>query len=293
MSKCIKCGRELTSGEIPEFNYGMCDKCYKDYQCKQYPFKKGMFDMQDEIKQLKQEKKNAGEEKARAYLDTLTKPKIIELCLQYINDKNIAEQQLEALMLEISKQEVEQHDLPDYCTRTGTDCTNLGKIEELQRQLAEKDIRIEELEGQFAYECECNKQLVELQKQLTEKQNTIDEINKEFVQAVHDWKTLCAEKDKEIERLKNLFKLNNEVVINQGNEIFGLRVQVLQQNQNQTQLAIQELEKAKASADKWFESWETSKYEGNIYDKLDVSNAYLQMSCEIDQQIKELKGENK
>lgn len=71
------------------------------------------------------------------------------------------------------------------------------KLKEKDKQLAEKDIRIEELEGQFAYECECNKQLVELQKQFEEKQNTIDEINKEFVQAVHDWKALCAKKDKE------------------------------------------------------------------------------------------------
>ena len=54
-------------------------------------------------------------------------------------------------------------------------------------------------------------------------------------------KQQLAEKDKEIERLKNLFKLNNEVVINQGKEIFDLRVQILQQKQNQTQLAIQEL----------------------------------------------------
>lgn len=88
-------------------------------------------------------------------------------------------------------------------------------------------------------------EITQLKQQLTEKQNTIDEINKEFVQAVHDWKTLCAEKDKEIERLKNLFELNNEVVINQGKEMFDLRVQVLQQKQNQTQLAIQELEKVK------------------------------------------------
>ena len=75
-------------------------------------------------------------------------------------------------------------------------------ITNLKKQLAEKDIRIEELEGQFAYECECNMQLVDLQKQLEEKQKTIDEINKEFVQAVHDWKTLCAEKDKEISKLQ-------------------------------------------------------------------------------------------
>lgn len=112
-------------------------------------------------------------------------------------------------------------------------------------------------------------EMQQLKQQLAEKQNTIDEINKEFVQSIHDWKALCAEKDKEISKLQASCQ------------------------QVKTQLAIQELEKAKASADKWFESWETSKYEGNIYDKLDVSNAYLQMSCEIDQQIKELKGENK
>ena len=88
------------------------------------------------------------EKTTREYLETLSKEQVIDLCLQYINDKNIAEQQLEALMLEISKQEVEQHDLPDYCTRTGTDCTNLGKIEELQRQLAEKDKKIEDLKQQ-------------------------------------------------------------------------------------------------------------------------------------------------
>lgn len=108
------------------------------------------------------------------------------------------------------------------------------EINQLKQQLAEKDCRIEELEGKFAYECECNKQLVDLQKQLaekdkeinslivdyekrisqeqklmsnmehrlTEKQNTIDEINKEFVQAIHDWKVLCAEKDKEILELQ-------------------------------------------------------------------------------------------
>ena len=110
-------------------------------------------------------------------------------------------------------------------------------------------------------------EIQQLKQQLAEKQNTIDEINKKFVQAVHDWKVLCAEKDKEISKLQASCQ------------------------QVKTQLAIQELEKVKASADKWFESWENSKYEGNIYDKLDVSNAYLQMSCEIDQQIKDLKGE--
>lgn len=60
------------------------------------------------------------------------------------NEIQQLKEQLEALMLEISKQKVEQHDLPDYCTRTGTDCTNLGKIEELQQQLVEKEREIED-----------------------------------------------------------------------------------------------------------------------------------------------------
>ena len=174
-----------------------------------------------EINQLKQEKKNAGEEKARAYLDTLTKPKIIELCLQYINDKNIAEQQLEALMLEISKQEVEQHDLPDYCTRTGTDCTNLGKIEELQQQLAEKE-----------------KENEELKLKLDIRAMNLQNINTERMEAVR----------------------------------------------NQTQLAIQELEKVHAVlVSKAREVVGTGVVAVRLYTINEV----------IDQQIKELKGENK
>lgn len=70
-----------------------------------------------------------------------------------------------------------------------------------------------------------------------------------YLGKIKELKQQLAEKDKEIERLKNLFELNNEVVINQGKEMFDLRVQVLQQKQNQTQLAIQELEKVKNFVD--------------------------------------------
>lgn len=45
-------------------------------------------------------------------------------------------------------------------------------------------------------------EIQQLKQQLAEKQNTINEINKEFVQAVHDWKTLCKKKDKEISKLQ-------------------------------------------------------------------------------------------
>lgn len=197
-----------------------------------------------------------------------------------------------------------------------------NEIQQLKQQLAEKDIRIEELEGQFAYECECNMQLVELQKQLAEKdkeinslivdyekrisqeqelmsnmehrlaekQKTIDEINKEFVQAVHDWKVLCAKKDEEIEMQKNLFELNNEVVINQGKEIFDLRVQVLQQKQNQTQLAIQELEKVNGIlTDTIIEVTQNEMDLNKLCYLEEISARFYE---KMQEQIKELKGQH-
>lgn len=45
-------------------------------------------------------------------------------------------------------------------------------------------------------------EIQQLKQQIAEMQNTIDEINREFVQAVHDWKTLCKKKDKEISKLQ-------------------------------------------------------------------------------------------
>lgn len=152
-------------------------------------------------------------------------------------------------------------------------------ITNLKQQLAEKDIRIEELEGQFAYECECNKQLVELQKQLAEKQNTINEINKEFVQATRDWKALCVEKDKEIERLNTI--KNNAI---ECADLFKVALSVRQKD-----LAIQELEKVKKLL------LEESKRYPIVYDITDdlVGGAIdKDKTFEIiDNQIKELKGE--
>ena len=191
---------------------------------------------------------------------------IVKLLNEQADQIDQLKQQNEELMLQLNRQNVEEHK-PVYCTLAGTECEYLGKVEELQQQLAEKDCRIEELEGQFAYECECNKQLVDLQKQLAEKdkeinslivdyekrisqeqelmsnmehrlaekQNTIDEINKEFVQAVHDWKALCAKKDEEIEDCKR-------------NELYEENMKILAVK-NQTQLAIQELEKVKNFVD--------------------------------------------
>ena len=127
-----------------------------------------------------------------------------------------------------------------------------NEIQQLKQQLEEKDEQIK-------------KRVMVYEKQFIEQ---TDEI--------YSLKQQLAEKDKEIERLKNLFELNNEVVINQGKEIFDLRVQVLQQKQNQTQLALQELEKVKILLQN------AVNYEG--YTFVEIYDA-------VNNQIKELKGE--
>ena len=163
MSKCIKCGRELTSSEIPEFNNGMCDKCYKDYQCEQYPFKRGIYDMQNEIKQLKQQ---------LAEKDKLLK------CYQD-EEKQIADI-------------LGDKDL----TIIGSRVHLKNLIVELKNKIKDKDIVIEE-------------------------------------------------KDKEIERLKVFEKAYyfNQTQVSQ--ESMDLLLQNAYQVHNETQLAIQELEKVK------------------------------------------------
>lgn len=71
------------------------------------------------------------------------------------------------------------------------------QIKQLKQQLAKKDKEINSLIIDYEKRISQEQELMSnMEHRLTEKQNTIDEINKEFVQAVHDWKTLCAEKDK-------------------------------------------------------------------------------------------------
>ena len=54
------------------------------------------------------------------------------------------------------------------------------KVADLEAKLAEKDLRIEELESQFAYECECNKQFVDCQKENTQLKQQLAEKNKKL-----------------------------------------------------------------------------------------------------------------
>lgn len=129
------------------------------------------------------------------------------------------------------------------------------------------------------------KEIDQLKQQLAETEQRFLEFQEDSIRNEQIYVRELAEKDKEIERLKNLFKLNNEVVINQGKEIFDLRVQVLQQKQNQTQLAIQELEKVKEQLDKEIMIMSN-------FDEMKKQLKYLvEILVYIQQRIKELKGE--
>ena len=58
-----------------------------------------------ELQELKEQQKTANEKRAKEYLDTFTKPRIIELCLQYMYDNKLLEKQLEQAQTRISELE--------------------------------------------------------------------------------------------------------------------------------------------------------------------------------------------
>ena len=130
----------------------------------------------------------------------------------------------------------------------------------------------------------CYDYFKQLKQQLAEKQNTIDEINKEFVQAVHDWKVLCAEKDKEIEDWKQKTQTFLNRVNEQNYEIA---------NNNPKQLAIQELEKVKNKCNGMYELWLYSNHKENMYNNEDIAGVFEDISVFTNDLIKKLKGENK
>ena len=163
--------------------------------------------------------------------------------------------------------------------------------EQLKQQLEEKDKEIAHLKEKDNYHLRyelagADETIANLRQQLAEKQNTIDEINKEFVQSIHDWKTLCAEKDNEIERLNTKQK---PIVMHSKENYYFLEEENIKLHFAQKQLAITELEKVKKRL------LEESKRYPIVYD---ITNDLVGGAIDknkvfetLDQQIKELKGE--
>ena len=98
--------------------------------------------------------------------------------------------------------------------------------------------------------------LMIMKEQLAEKTLTIEQINKAFIENRSLWKG-------KYERA----------------------------NQDKISFTIEQLEQLKKLCQEKFNWWENSEWEGDIYDKSDVSNAYFDIEANIDNQIKAIKGE--
>ena len=104
-----------------------------------------------------------------------------------------------------------QHELLDQYE---LECTD--EIVRLKNQkISELEAKLEEVEGQYAYECECNKQLVELQEENAKLQEQLKTKTWEVEELMHERKRLENDYMKLYEQLKNAilpkFKIDDEV----------------------------------------------------------------------------------
>jgi hypothetical protein len=105
------------------------------------------------------------------------------------------------------------------------------KIADLEAKLAESETRIEELESQFAYECECNKQFIECQNENTQLKQQLAE-KEEFLKKQ---KELFETVDRELYLTKDTLKHHTNIY----NSLVKSR------NQDKISLCIEKLEKVK------------------------------------------------
>ena len=228
----------------------------------------------------------------------MSKEKQCECCHEWWYDSDVKEnlcpncydyfKQLKQQLAEKDKEIAHLKEKDNYHLRyelAGADET----ITNLKQQLEEKDKEINSLIADYEKRISQEQELMSnIEHRLFEKQNTIDEINKEFVQAVHDWKALCAEKDKEIEKLKT----KQKPIVMHSKEDYFKRCNFLEEENiklqfAQTQLAIQELEKVKVSLK---DRISMMKNEEHSY--LQKVVTWHDICDQINNQIKELKGEN-
>lgn len=148
--------------------------------------------------------------------------------------------------------------------------------------------------------CEYTQTCVQnIKQQLTEKQKTIDEINKEFVQAVHDWKALCAKKD------KNFQEYRNEVVSNIEKEVYERMRDTVKEYEMQLAEKDKEIEEKMMSFEKRCQEYyksdefkrdfaiqELEKVKTLIQNAINFEKPnFVEVYDAINKQIKELKGE--
>ena len=164
----------------------------------------------------------------------------------------------------VAKINLKEHK-PAFCTLANRDCEALGQIAELQKQLAESENQCRECKHlNKKIELNIKNKLMaencELQEQLAEKEKEISE----YIKIVDDLHKQLSDKCDFCDKTKDQDKIS---------------------------FALEQLEQLKKLCQEKFNWWENSEWEGDIYDKSDVSNAYFDIEANIDNQIKAIKGE--
>lgn len=110
------------------------------------------------------------------------------------------------------------------------------------------------------------------------------DIHEKALETLMIMKEQLAEKEKEIESYKH-FKITIGTMENNQVDISSTTYT----DQDKISFAVEQLEQLKKLCQEKFNWWENSEWEGDIYDKSDVSNAYFDIEANVDNQIRQLK----
>ena len=123
---------------------------------------------------------------------------------------------------------------------------------------------------------------------MSKESDFVDLLNKEMYELkIADLEAKLAEKEKEIESYKH-FKITIGTMENNQVDISSTTYT----DQDKISFAVEQLEQLKKLCQEKFNWWENSEWEGDIYDKSDVSNAYFDIEANIEEKIKQLKEKN-
>lgn len=155
-----------------------------------------------------------------------------------------------------------------------------NEIQQLKQQLEEKDEQIKKrvmvYEKQFIEQTD---EIYSLKQQLAETEQRFLEFQEDSIRNEQIYVRELAEKDKEIERLKDFIGCKGCVDV------------IKKSNKDQTQLAIKELEKVKNKCNGMYELWLDSNYKENMYNNEDIAGVFEDISVFTNDLIKKLKGE--
>ena len=179
MSKCVKCGNEILTGDI-HWEMGLCNNCYNEL----YKDHKTHISLDKMWLKLAQDFRDENEK---------LQDKVANL------EAKLAESEKKNFEL-VAKIKLKEH-TPAFCTLADGDCEALGKIAELQKQLAEKDKAIENWKTIYesvVQTCHNDKEEIErLNKKLETQENTITNIVEDNRASQEWYKKQLEEKEKE------------------------------------------------------------------------------------------------